>query len=293
MNVLIRAWAMRTSRESEAHRTYIRSELNKGVLRQGWGWLPEQDLRSIKVRKASGPLSEEQRAAWPHWRMMGSPSGAGVHAMLDGDLVLIPNMPHEGFFTICALRGDYDYDIDPRVGDFGHKRPVEVLTPGGVANTHALVSADLRSSLRCRSRLWDIDAHADSLSAILAQAASGEGALAGLRQGSDHARRARAVAAGSISLGLDGMARSIETALRTSLRAEEWEPVIADALTPLMRDVRVIHTGGPAEKGADIEIHIPNPFAPADPWTIVLQVKDYRGDVGVEVASQLVRRQVI
>ena len=46
-------------------------------------------------------------------------------------------------------------------------------------------------------------------------------------------------------------------------------------------------TGQLAERGADLEIHVPNPFAPASPWIIAVQVKDYVATVGVHVAEQL------
>jgi hypothetical protein len=54
-----------------------------------------------------------------------------------------------------------------------------------------------------------------------------------------------------------------------------------------MRDIEVVHTGGPAEEGADLEIHIPNPFDPAEPWVIAVQVKDYDGQIGAHVAEQI------
>jgi hypothetical protein len=37
---------MRTSRNTEEHRGFIREELfNRALLRQGWGYSPDQDLR--------------------------------------------------------------------------------------------------------------------------------------------------------------------------------------------------------------------------------------------------------
>ena len=49
-------------------------------------------------------------------------------------------------------------------------------------------------------------------------------------------------------------------------------------------------TGGPHERGADIEIVIPNPFEENQCWIVPVQVKDYEGEVGAEVADQPLSR---
>ena len=49
----------------------------------------------------------------------------------------------------------------------------------------------------------------------------------------------------------------------------------------------VVRTGGPKERGADLEIVIPNPFEENRDWIVAVQVKDYEGEVGAEVAEQL------
>lgn len=290
MERIERAWAMRTSRDSEDHRRFVRSEIAAGRLRQGWGGSPEQDLRLVKARledKTVGwaGLTENEKWPWGHWRMLGELSANPDDAMKVGDVLLVPNLPENGIFTLCRLTGPYSYEIDPELEDFGHIRPVEVLTPGGVSFTNALVSGGLRRSLRCRSRLWWIGDHVDSLNAILAQVDAGNsGSLA---SSSDHAVRAQTTVAKELRKSLDSLALGIEAPLRASLQSAEWEVVLRDALVPLMRDLEVVHTGGPAEEGADLEIHIPNPFDPAEPWVIAVQVKDYDGQIGAHVAEQL------
>ncbi len=286
----MRVWAMRTSRDSETHRSYVQKELLKGCLRQGWGYLPEQDLRRVR-RRVEDPtvgwsnLSEDEQWAWGHWRLLGEAAENPDDAMLVGDIVLVPNMPSDGMFTLCRLTGDYDYDIDPLLGDLGNLRPVKVLTPDGVAYEHPVVTADLRRSLRCRSRLWWIGGHAECVAEILEMIETGKGAK--LRNAMDHTLRAQNKVAEEIRASLHGLAKAIEAPLKATLQSAEWEPVLQAALIPLLRDVQVIHTGGPSEKGADIEIHVPNPFNPAEPWIIAVQVKDYVGEIDLEVVPQL------
>lgn len=281
---------MRTSRDSEAHRQYVIGQLGAGFLRQGWGYQADQDLRVVKAvvddpARGWAALSQHQRWTSGHWRMLGELAAHPDDAMLIGDVVLVPNVPQNGSFTLCRVTGGYGFAIDQGIGDLGHLRPVEILTPGGVANNHPLVSAGLRQSLRCRSRLWWVGRHLPCLLQIV-EAFRQQGGDA-LRLGADPVERARRSVAEHVESSLDGLAAAIADPLRATLQAAEWEPVIGGALLPLVRDVRVIHTGGPAERGADLEIHVPNPFAPASPWIIAVQVKDYVDTVGVHVAEQL------
>jgi hypothetical protein len=286
-----RIWAMRTSRDSEAHRRFIAAELHEGRLRQGWGYSPDQDLIAVKTRindpqVGYNHLTDDEKWAWGHWRLLGETSNRPDDAICEGDIILVPNFPNDGLFILCKVTGPYQYDIAGGMGDFGHVRPVEVLTPGGVAFEHELVSAELRRSLRCRSRLWWIGDHAASINAILA-AFRTNGAAQQFRKGTDHLVRAQRSIADTIEKSVADLATSISAPLHATLKSAEWEPVLKAALVPLMRDVDVIHTGGSGEKGADIEIHIPNPFAPERPWVVAVQLKDYTGEIPAYVADQI------
>jgi hypothetical protein len=213
--------------------------------------------------------------------MLGRDAVAGDDAMLEGDIVLVPNMPQDGHFTLCRITGPYDYD-QTELGDFGHKRPVEVLLQD-VANDHKLVDAGLRRSLRCRSRLWWVGGYDRSLRDLLNARDSEE-----LSIGSGHLERANSIVKSVIDGKIDGIAKEIAERFGRSHSAEEWEPVLQAALRPLMMRAEVIHTGGPTERGADLEIILPNPFSQERNWAVLVQVKDYAGEVGVEVAEQLV-----
>ncbi|WP_430913443.1 hypothetical protein [Methylobacterium sp. sgz302541] len=287
----VRAWAMRTSRDSRSHRDFIFGELLEGRLRQGWGWLPEQDLAAVAARSRDpavgyAGLSEAEKMAWGHWRLLGEASHAPGDAIRVGDTVLVPNVPENGTFTLCRVAGPYRYDVPAAIGDLGHIRPVEVLTPGGVAYTSDLVLAPLRRSLSCRSRLWSVNQYRDNLTAIAAAVASGDVARS-FAQGTNHLARAQRATAERVQASVGALASAIADPLRAVLKSAEWEPVLAAALVPLMRDVEVIHTGGAGEEGADIEIHVPNPFAPESPWVVAVQLKDYEGEIHESVADQI------
>lgn len=285
------AWAMRTSRDSQMHRDFVFSELLAGRLRQGWGWLPEQDLTVVARRYSDAAvgyagLSDEEKMAWGHWRMLGEASPAPEDAICVGDTLLVPNVPENGTFTLCHVTGPYNYEIPDLIGDLGHIRPVEVLTPGGVAYTSDLVLASLRRSLNCRSRLWSIDQYADNLDAIVSAVEAG-GVARSFAQGTNHLARAQRATAEKVQASVTALASAITEPLRSVLKSAEWEPVLKAALVPLMRDVDVIHTGGAGEEGADIEIHVPNPFAPESPWIVAVQLKDFEGEIHESAADQI------
>ena len=273
-------WAMRTCRDDEKIRQFLLDELHRGRLRQGWGWDESQDLRCIEKLWANGEsLTDDQQEAGRHWRMG---NGEGVGYMQVGDLIAALNVPNDGLFTICKITGNYEFENENEFGDFGHARPVEVLTPLGVSNDHMLVHADLRRSFRCRLRMWNIEAHAACLNGILKSELGPDE----LTLGSTPEGRAESVVSDLITEPLNQMAKRLEIALPQSVRAEEWEPVLRSALEQLF-PVSVHHTGGRNERGADIEIVIPNPFEENRDWIVPVQVKDYEGEVPVEVANQL------
>ena len=199
-----------------------------------------------------------------------------------GDLVAVLNMPDDGLFTICRITGDYYFDIPEELEDFGHVRPVEILTPNGVANDHRLVHAGLRRSFRCRLRLWNIKPHCASLDSILQSGLAPEE----LAIGSKPLERVESIVSELITEPLNLMADRLGSALPKSVRAEEWEPVLRSALESLFQ-VSVLHAGGPLERGADIEIRIPNPFKEDWDWVVPVQVKDHEGEVPEGVTNQL------
>lgn len=275
-------WAVRTSRDNDKSIKELLDELHNGKLRQGWGYQSDQDLTKVLSRWEEGKsLSEAEKEARRHWRMG---NGIGEDYMQKGDLVLVPNTPEYGRFTICKVTEDYYFEIGPSE-DFGHIRPVKVLTPKGIANNHELVHADLRRSLRCRLRMWNIYAHRASLKRILGEIKKGGSDVEdSLVLGSTPIERAEKI----ISKVMDTTRDKIAKKISSNFRAEEFETVLQAALEHLF-PVSVHHTGGPAEKGADLEIVIRNPFVGdgEKEWIVPVQVKDHVGEEGAEAANQL------
>jgi hypothetical protein len=58
---------MRTSRNTEEHRSFIREELlNRAFLLQGWGYRPDQDLRIAAQSWVRAESTDDQKKAWHH-----------------------------------------------------------------------------------------------------------------------------------------------------------------------------------------------------------------------------------
>ncbi len=284
-------WAMRTSRNSEEHINFVKNELeNKGILRQGWGYCDEQDLRKIYDKQKAPNFdwkeySTDELAAWRNAKMLGKYLPASWNPILVGDIILVANMPNDGFFTLCRVTGDYSYSEDTEVHDLRHMLPVEVITKGGVPYSNKNVDAALRQSLRCRGRLWNINPYKDCVDKIISLVKDGKESV--LREGSDHLERAKEAVVTEIRKNVDNLSNTIINELNSVLQGAEWEPVLCYVLDPLMKNIQIEHTGGPSECGADIVINIQNPFDEQFPWIIVIQVKNYKGEIGVEVGEQL------
>ena len=152
-----RYWVMRTDRSRKAE---LWREVEAGRLRQGWGWLPEQDLELIAdLRRAGRPLGEAQYAAWRGNRRLLSTEPGEVR---QGDVILLPHLPREGRWSVVRVAGRYRYEISNienavfNAGDYGHILPVEVVADF-IDPRDARVSDRLRRSVRNRQRMWNID----------------------------------------------------------------------------------------------------------------------------------------
>lgn len=99
---------------------YFSSELNKGVLRQGWGYDERLDLRKLKTKTDNNiPFDDEEQRAWDRCNTM-------LIYINEGDLVVVKNVPTWEQFTIVKIKGGYNYSIED-IGDYGHMLPVIIV----------------------------------------------------------------------------------------------------------------------------------------------------------------------
>lgn len=263
-------WAMRTDRDKQE---ILFEELQAGRLRQGWGYEKEQDLRLIQKEKEAGNdwwsrLTGLQREAYPHYRMIGDDPHDSMHF---GDIILLPNLPQNGMFCLAKIKGKYYYDIFHQTGDHGHILEVELLTPRGISKYNEKVPANIRTTLRARNRLWNLNYYKFEINELL-DLVNAEEDLSFDTPEVERLPRALEIARNE--------AKKIFKAhfakeVYKRFEGTEWHNPIIRALKVLYPNGCIEHTHGPKEQGADILMQLPNPFdQDGQPWLIPIQVKD-------------------
>lgn len=268
-------WAMRTDRN---HRPQIMDEIIAGRLRQGWGGKAEQDLREIEKlwswgRGAWADLTDDQKGAAGHFAFLGRDEPGMMRA---GDVVLVPKLPTDDSFVLCELlEGGYEFSVHEGTGDHGHIRPVKLLTPNGVFKNAEAVEAPIRKTLRTRSRLWSLRRYEAEMERLAANL--GNPALIGMKIGAEE--RVARLQQGTLDVAV-AAAETVE--VDRWFESVGWEHLMRHVVGDLFR-VRVEHTGGRSEQGADLVVRIAQPFSRED-LLVVVQVKNH--DPGSETGTQ-------
>ena len=284
-----RYWAIRTDKDNRA---LLLDELRKGRLRQGWGQEPNQDLRLIQAEIAKGGnwwerLSSTQEEVLPQLRMLSSTEDS----VQLGDWIVVPNLPEHGEFLIAEVVGAYqydpltlpkDHDVNGLGRDYGHILPVRLLTEEGIDKYAAEVDAHIRSTLKTPMRMWNIDYCGEALEKLLERYKAGTDITT---PKSGEARLAKAWET-ALSHAVSALRERLGPELDSRFQAAEWEEPIKMVLQRLYPEADVRWVAGPRESGADVIVQIPNPFGEL-PWLIVVQVKNYQGEIGPAVLTQL------
>jgi hypothetical protein len=285
-----RYWAIRTDRNNKK---LLLGELHAGRLRQGWGSDASQDLRLIQEEIVRGGkwwarLTETQKQALPQLKMLAASEG-GVQV---GDWVLTPNLPDDGYFLIAEVTGDYYFDrllltedtnINDTDKDYGHILPVRLITKQGI-NWYAkeMVSAPLRSQRRPAQRMWNLDYYKNDIEQLVERYRAG-GDPAATESGNARLQTAWTKA---LSRARELLQERLGSELDARFQAAEWEEPIRTVLQKLYPRAYIRWVAGSMEYGADIIVQLTNHFGGL-PWLIVVQVKNYTGEIGPQVLLQL------
>lgn len=288
-------WALRVGPD---YYNFVTKELQAGRMRLGWGYDPSQDLRKIQEEVDAGGnwwerLSAEALDASGNLKMLDIGDG---HRMKRGDVVLIPHTPVWECFSLVEIIGEYDYEernFSKDSGEFqtdvGHMLPIKLLTPQGINNYNEHVHADIRRTMRCRSRIWSLAPYAEHIEKLLSLVQSnGE-----LTRASDAEARAILAWEKAYDAAAATLKNELATQLSASFKAAEWEKPIAMALESLYPGARVDETGGPNENGADIVVTLASPpEVPLGSMKIVFQVKDYEHEINDLCAVDQLRQAI-
>lgn len=157
-------WVMRTDSSGPA---FFMQELREGRLRQGWGYDDSQDLNRIAEDLGAGKeLTSDQKSCWRGNRRLLATQSDGIRT---GDIVLLPNLPSRGKWSVARITSDkYSFAIAAEYKDYGHIRYGTLLEEQEGLNPYSEpVSGRLRGTMRCSSRLWNIDHLASEVETIL------------------------------------------------------------------------------------------------------------------------------
>lgn len=232
-------------RTDKRKKPFILRELEQGRLRQGWGWLPSQDLRRLRAKlNDDQELDGDELAAWRNRRMLGTePDGLRVD-----DIVVLPNLPEQGQWMLARVAGPYTFEISTEASDvgpdYGHILRVDPVRDREgrlvvVEADNANVDAPLRASMRNMSRMWSLDDHARSVDKLTAAIATGADTTTPepeVQKFETFFKRMRSAAWGAI---------------HEKYKGAEFEPFVGRLLEHIFVGGIVEHHGGPGEKGAD------------------------------------------
>lgn len=264
MSTTPRYWAFRADKR---YLKQLHSELQQGRLRQGWGWLPEQNLELLE-RKDKSFID---RGARRNRRML---------EVRKDDMILIPHLTGLGQVTIAKATADwkdgYRFKVLDETEDHGHIFPAEIVK--SFHRRHEHVHGDLRGTFRNPSRFWNVDYLHDALAVVLECNTDMDAASEPV------ARWETGILA---SVEESGLRQRIVDRTHQLTTKSEWEHVLADALKVLHPDWDVQTTSNrkEAEHGTDILVLIPRPGG--GDYGVAIQVKDYFGDVSHGAIDQV------
>ena len=269
------------SRIDKKNIDFFRNELDQGRLRQGWGWREDQNLRS---RTFDGGASRNQRM---------------FNEVKRNHIVLVPHLPDYGQVTVVEATEDWNSGYrfilpgvgrtggsageipDEEIGDYGHCFPAKKICT--FHPKAEVVSAGIRSTLKCQLRFWNKDELEQDIRNICNATEEQRNNVV-----SHDDRLANAIGRSFNSIR-EKLRNNLCQEIDHEFQAAEWEYVLEEVLRWRYPGGSVERVGGPAENehGTDLKITIPG-LVDNQGFVIAVQVKDYDH----QVDFQLLRGQV-
>ncbi len=268
-------WGFRINWRFPNYADYYMHQLKHNeVLRQGWGWENSHDLR--KLSKADHIPREH---------------GANVrmyNKVKKGDIILVPRIPEWEFVTITRATEDwntgYRFEIDQDMRDYGHQFPAKYLHYFSRNNRH--VRGDVRSTLKCQSRFWNMSYYAGSLQPLV------DLTVDDLITDEERGNRFKRTVLGVMEPIKATIEKEINQKLSEEFAGTGWEYALVEGLRAMFPGYRVERTGGAGERkhGTDILITMPGPLEDVQ-YGIAIQVKDWQDEAHkIDKAAEPLRK---
>lgn len=251
-------WAFQDPKGYPNSAKYVADALGKGESRFGWGYVPTADLRVLKD-KAWQKMSKKEQNCWSQAQFL-----LGIKP---DDWVVHVNIPSYGECTAAQVTGEYRFDLDPNLGDFGHCFPVDLSTK--ITFDRNDPSIHPRVNLRPRKRYGRVYCEDEFFESLKALKAGGVAVEEGDTKEKVFLRK-------EISVPL----RTISELIHRSHRAKTLEYLVREIFEkiPGVTSVKVNGSGWGTDYGADVIVHYETglPFADLKKSEIlVVQVKSY------------------
>lgn len=250
---------------------YFWKELQQERLRQGWGWLLGQELSNLTI----------DEGAARNKRMF--------HEVKQEHILLIPRLPEWDKVAVVKAIEDWDtgyrFEISPEYGDYGHIFPAKYITR--FSRGSAVVTADLKSTLKNRGRFWNIDHLCDDVERILA---ANQWELDSCVD--DETKLMDTIGlAFQETFKRELFGNRLISHLNKVFGEKSWETVLVEVLKGLLPNADIKKVSGPQEKkhGTDILVTIPG-LTSEQQYSIALQVKDHQGKVGQDDPIEQIKK---
>ena len=262
---------------------YFSKELReKNCLRQGWGYHPKHDTRTSKEMRDKG----EGGADIPDF--IGARRNIPIYEKVKkGDILLVPRLPAFEYVAIVEATEDfskgYHFSIDKEQGDYGHNFPAKMITYFARDNEH--VTGNLRSTLKCRCRFWNIDVYAEGIEKLIKR----KKGLTGGEEKSDRLKNSVKKAFRSVFKEQEFATQLCEI-LGKKNQGPEWEDILVQGFEASYPSCLIEKVGGKKEEehGTDILISIPDIGSKDYSHAKAIQVKDWEGAISDEKAKDAI-----
>jgi hypothetical protein len=243
---------------------FFNEELEKGRLRQGWGYEEWQKLPNTSDEGAKRNLPIYNKVK-------------------KGDILLIPRLPSWDDITIVEATENFDtgykFEIDKEKGDYGHIFPVEKIKH--ISRYSKNIFSDLQRTLKQVQRFWRINC-GENVDEIISS--SDNRSVTNEERFHDSLKDAF-----ENSFDSDKFKDLIIGNAKKNFANEGWEHALVEALKIIYPEphFEVTREGGVEEKkhGTDILIKI---FGLGDiKYGIAIQVKDWWGNASEWAIEQL------
>ncbi len=247
------------------------NELESGRARIGWSYDDKLDLRKIRTKIRTRPitdLDEHERAAK---RCLGF-----LTRVNDGNYLLYPHQPERGQFAVAQVTGAYDYDDGGLGGDFRSFRPCKLVASRPIYDE--IVPSKLRHRLGRPGRFSEVH-DVVPLQNFLQLLSEPVRIL-------DDTNR---VSIGRIH---EGLRKHLPTLIQREFSRADLSRGLCRELFERMGYTHEVQEG-PTEAGSDIVVTLGDPLLPDDGVRIGVQVFSYENEVGEnalkEKLNQLLR----